>query len=177
MIYWEYTGSCISAPSMPEETPGVTEAFRCSLEHPPGASPEPQAGQQHKEGSGSTSRDPAVSPQGRAGLGHRLPCPSQAGSSVLVLAHRAKGWSLINSCTQPDPKALLGARGVPAQPQAGGTCSQQEVLPVSGILTIPVPNSRHPVLFLLLKSEVLQLLLLSDAHQLLSSPCLSNSRH
>lgn len=112
------------------------------------------------------------------GLGHRLPSPSQgqrgAGSGVLVLAHGAKGWSLINLCTQPDPKALLG---VPAQPRAGGTCNQQEVLPVSGILTIPVLNSRHPVLFLLLKSEVLQLLLLSDAHQLLSSPCLSNSRH
>lgn len=112
------------------------------------------------------------------GLGHRLPSPSQgqraAGSSVLVLAQGAKGWSLISFCTQPDPKALLG---VPAQPRAGGTCNQQEVLPVSGILTIPVLNSRHPVLFLLLKSEVLQLLLLSDAHQLLSSPCLSNSRH
>lgn len=55
-----------AAPSRPEETPGVTEAPRCSLEHPPGPGPQAQAAQQHGEGNARTSQDPAVAPAGQS---------------------------------------------------------------------------------------------------------------
>lgn len=64
------------------------------------------------------------------GLGHRLPSPSQgqrgAGSGVLGLAQGAKGWSLINFCTQPDPSlagspcTATGRRNV--QPAGSSPC-------------------------------------------------------
>lgn len=124
-----------------------------------------QAAQQHEEGSARSSGDPLCHLRAGQGPGSPLLPGDRAGAGSL-------SWH-----TELRVGTATAWLALPAQPQAGGTRSQQGVLPVPGILTIPAPNSRHPVLFLLLKSEVLQLLLLSDAHQLLSSPCLSNSRH
>lgn len=117
-------------------------------------------------------RTPAAAPGGQ--------CQDFMGPSSVTSGHsRAtgsppQGQREAGTVSLSWPQSLAGS---PCTATGSSNMNQQEALPVSGILTIPAPNSSHPVLFLLLKSEVLQLLLLSDAHQLLSSPCLSNSRH